>query len=210
MFEYMLFGITYLHWLIILGAGISLAGGSLYIRDTLRGDTKPNRVSWFLWMLAPFIGTGAAISAGADAWVTVPVFMAGFIPLLVLVASFVNKQSYWKLELFDGICGGLSLVALVLWLVVDLPVLAVVLAATGDGFAALPTLRKSWRHPDTETGITYAVAIVAMLLVFPSITVWNLESVVFPMYLLAVNGSLVFALYRKRLFDFVARLKVKV
>ncbi len=72
-----------------------------YIRDTLIGKTKPNLVSWSMWALAPLIGTGAAIFAHADLWATVRIFLAGFIPLLVIVASFANKQSYWKLGLFD-------------------------------------------------------------------------------------------------------------
>ncbi len=61
---------TFNHWLVILSAGTSLAAAYAYIRDTVAGRSKPNRVSWFMWALAPFVGTAAALGAGADTWAT--------------------------------------------------------------------------------------------------------------------------------------------
>ena len=34
---------------VIVGAVLGLTGAAFYIRDTLRGITHPNRVSWLLW-----------------------------------------------------------------------------------------------------------------------------------------------------------------
>src|SRR3989344_2835933 len=93
---------------VFVGAAVQFLGGVAYIKDTLRGKTKPNRVTWFLWMLAPYIGTAAAIGGGVS-WAILPVFMAGFIPMLVLFASFLNKNAYWKLGSFDYLCGAFSL-----------------------------------------------------------------------------------------------------
>src|SRR5688572_21077921 len=121
--------IALVHWLVLISACISIAGAAAYIRDTLKGTTKPNRVSYFLWACAPLLGGAAAISAGADMWATVRVFISGLIPLLVFVASFVNRQSYWKLTLFDYFCGAFALFALGLWVVADSPVMAILFLA---------------------------------------------------------------------------------
>ena len=91
---------NFVHWLVILSVVISVSGSFAYIKDTLKGKSKPNRVSWFLWALAPFVATGAAIYSGADLWATVRIFTSGFLPLIVFIASFFNKQSYWKLNIF--------------------------------------------------------------------------------------------------------------
>jgi hypothetical protein len=186
------------HYLVIVSAVISLAGGAAYIRDTVAGRTKPNRVTWALWAFAPLIGTGAAISSGAELWATVRIFLAGFVPLLVLVSSFVNPQSTWKITRFDWGCGLLSLAALVAWVMVDLPRVAIVLAAAGDGFAAIPTIIKSWRYPKTETGFNYLASLVSVLLVLPSITEWSIENYAFQVYLLIVNLVLVTLIYWPR------------
>ncbi|OGE86512.1 MAG: hypothetical protein A3J48_00110 [Candidatus Doudnabacteria bacterium RIFCSPHIGHO2_02_FULL_46_11] len=190
---------SYEHWLIVLSVAITITGASAYIRDTIKGKTKPNRVSWSMWALAPLVGTAAAISAGADLWVTTRIFLAGFLPLLILASSFVNPQSYWKLTLFDFLCGACALIALGIWLIADLPRMAILLAALGDGFALLPTLRKAWAHPETETGFTYIMSLLSTLLVLPSIQVWNIENSAFQIYLLVANVLLIISIYRKRL-----------
>ncbi len=195
----MFFRLSFVHWLVVVSAFVSIAGSAAYIRDTLAGKTKPNRVSFSMWALAPLIGTAAALSAHADVWATVRIFLAGFMPLLIFLASFINPQSYWKLTTFDFLCGTCALFAFIVWAVVDSPRLAILFAAAGDGFASLPTIRKAWNYPETETGITYIASFVAVLLIIPSIPKWNIENSAFQIYLLITNTFLLFAVYRKRL-----------
>lgn len=194
----LVFGISLVHWLVILSALISFAGSISYIRDTIAGTTKPNRISWSMWAFAPLVGTAAAISAGADPWATTRIFLAGFIPLLVFVASFLNKESYWKLTPFDFACGAFSVVALFAWLVFRSTDMAILFAAIGDGFAALPTILKAWKYPETESGMIFVASLASVLLILPSIPVWNIQNSAFQIYLLVVNSFLVLAIYRKR------------
>lgn len=192
--------ISFVHWLVILSSLISLSGGISYVRGINRGDAKPNLVTWFMWALAPLIGVGAAISAHADLWGVVRIFLAGFIPLMVIFAVFNNPRSYWKLTTFDFLCGACSLIALIIWLVIDKPVIAVLFAAIGDAFAGLPTITKAWKHPETENGLTYVASLVSVCLVLPSIQIWNIENSSFQIYLLIVNIILIYSVYRKRIF----------
>jgi hypothetical protein len=192
--------LSFEHWLIVLSTIISCLVGYAYIRDTIKGTTQPNRISWSLWALAPLIGTGAALSAGADIWVTIRTFLAGFIPLLVFITSFWNTRSYWKATTFDITCGAFSIVAVVMWLVIGIPTYAIPIAALGDFFAALPTIVKAWKFPETETGITYVTSLISVLLVLPSIHIWSLENSSFQVYLLIVNVMLIAAVYRKKIF----------
>ncbi len=62
----MIFNIAFVHWLVILSIIIGVGGAMAYIRDTFIGKTKPNRVSWLIWTIAPLLGASAAISARAD------------------------------------------------------------------------------------------------------------------------------------------------
>lgn len=199
----MILDISVAHWLVVLSAGVSIAGSVAYIRDTLAGRSKPNLVSWSMWALAPLIGTAAALSIHADLWATVRIFLAGFLPLLVLVTSFFNRQSYWKLGKFDLACGICALGALLVWGFVASPRIAILLAAIGDGFASLPTIRKAWWYPETETGITYIASFVSVILIIPSIPIWNIENSAFQIYLLTANTLLLLSVYRKRLGLFI-------
>lgn len=190
------FGISLAHWLVLLSVCISLSGAFAYIRDMIRGKSKPNLVTWGLWAFAPMIATGAALSSDADLWSTVRIFISGFGPLLIFVTAFLIKQGYWKLVGFDYVCGALSLIALGVWLIADSPVLAILVAAVADLLATLPTLKKAWKYPETETLYTYFVGIFTALIVIPAIPIWNIENAAFQVYLLLANISLAFVVLR--------------
>ena len=178
------------HWLVILSAVLSLSGSFAYIGDMFRGKSQPNLVTWGLWAFAPLIATGAALSASADVWATVRIFMSGFGPLLIFIFAFIVPQSYWKLSKFDYACGALSLIALVAWLGANSPVLAILLAALADLLATLPTIIKAWKFPETETVYTYFIGLFTASIVVPAIPVWNIENSAFQIYLLITNTSL--------------------
>lgn len=189
----------FIHWLVILSAVISVLGSVAYIRDTIKGKSKPNRISWLMWSVAPLIGTGAALSAGADIWATTRIFLSGFLPLIVFTISFINPKSFWKLNKFDFICGIFSLIAIIVWSIIGFPIIAILFAVIADGFASLPTIIKSWKYPETETGLTFLASFLATLLILPSIQKWNIENSAFQIYLLLANAFIISAIYRKRL-----------
>jgi len=90
------------------------------------------------------------------------------------------------------------LLALVVWGAIDSPRLAILFAALGDGLASIPTIIKAWKHPETETGTVYVAGLLSVILVIPSIPVWDIENSAFQIYLLIVNVVLLLAVYRKR------------
>src|SRR5208283_2829807 len=137
-------------YLVFVAAFATLVATYVYIRSMFKGVAKPNRVSWLMWSIAPFIAATAAISNGVG-WAVLPVFMSGVSPLLIFTASFVKKKAYWKLASFDYVCGALSGLALVLWYVTKDPNVAIAFAIASDGLAAIPTLTKAWNHPETES-----------------------------------------------------------
>lgn len=186
-------------YLVFLGAAVNLIGASFYIRDTLRGQTRPNRVTWFLWSAIPMIAVAAALTKGVG-WAVLPVFMSGFTPFLVFLASFVNKKAYWQLEKRDYLYGSFSVLALVLWAITKEPNVAIVLAIVSDSLAFMPTLIKSWKNPESESAITYACGIFSALTSFAAMKMWGLSELAFPLYLIITNLLLVLFIQRRKFF----------
>lgn len=185
--------------MVLVGASIQLIGAVSYIKAILRGHTKPNRVSWLIWSVAPLIATLAAIYNGVGWAAVLPVFMSGFGPLMVFVVSLVNKNSYWKLEKTDYLCGCFSILALILWGMTKEPNIAIILAIASDGLAAIPTLVKSWKYPETETIEAYVATLISALTSFFAIEVWNFSSYAFPIYLVSINILFSLFLYKTEL-----------
>jgi len=190
---------TFPHCLVIISTLLLLWGGYAYFRDTLAGRTKPNRVSWFLWALAPLVSFSAAFSVDADIWASVRVLVGGVVPAVIFLGSFVNRKSYWKLTWFDWFCGGLSLTALLFWQLASSPLIAVLLATAANTFASIPTFIKAWNFPETETRLTFITSFLSAVLIVPAIPVWNIANSAFQIGLMLTTGALLVAVYRKTL-----------
>ena len=188
---------TFPQSLVIVSALLLLWGGYAYLRDTLAGRTKPNRVTWFLWALAPLVSFGAAFSADADNWASVRVLVGGVVPAVIFLGSFVNKNSYWRLTRFDWLCGGLSLTALLFWQFVNSPLIAVLLATAANAFASIPTFIKAWNFPETETRLIFNTSFLSAILIIPAIPVWTIANSAFQIGLMVTTGVLLLAIYRK-------------
>jgi hypothetical protein len=191
--------LTLSQWLVVISASLMIWGGYDYLRDTLLGRTKPNRVSWSLWALAPLISLGAAFSAGADIWASVRVIVGGIVPGAVFLASFINRNSYWRLNGFDWFCGALSLAALIFWQLADSPLLAVLLASAANTLASVPTFVKAWNFPETESRLIFINSFVSAIIIIPAIPEWTVANSAFQISLMATTGLMVIAIYRKSL-----------
>jgi len=172
---------------VILGAAINIYGGLVYAWSTFKGKTQPNRVSWILWTVAPFIAFAAELSQGVGLQ-SLLTFTVGFTPLLVLVASFANPKAYWKISSFDLVCGTMSALALVLWLVTKHGNVAIFFSVLADFLAAVPTIIKCYRFPETENSSVYLASIPLASITLLTIDLWNFETYAFPIYILAVNA----------------------
>ena len=182
-----------------VGALIQFFGGSLlYVLDTLKGKSKPNRMTFLIWTAGPFVGVAAGAAAGVTWWVLLPVFMAGFGPLAILLSSFKNPGAYWKLGVLDYTCGTFAVLALFLWVITSDPLIAILFSIIADALAAFPTIIKSWKYPETETGLNYFIALCNVglgLLVAPS---HSFAQIGFLVYLFVCDVILTVAIYRVR------------
>jgi hypothetical protein len=185
-------------YFIYLSVVFSFFGGFSYIRDTLKGKTKPNRVSFLLWSLAPLIGAAAQLKAGVG-WAVLPIFLAGLTPLIIFFVSFVNKNSYWKLTLLDYVCGVLSLTALVFYLTSDLIILTIVFAILADLFAGIPTIVKSWKNPESESPLLYILSSFGNIIGLLVVKDWTFAAYGFGIYLILINLSILLGIYQKKL-----------
>jgi uncharacterized membrane protein len=170
---------------IYLGTAIGAAGAAVYLRDTLRGTTQPNRVTWLLWAVAPLLAAAVEFNEGVGLR-ALPTFMVGFMPLLIFVGSFHNSASVWKVRRMDYACGAVSVIGTVVWLITRDGVLAISAAIAADFLAGVPTLMKSWTHPGSETVHSYIGAVISMVVLLLTVDHWTFDVVAFPLFVACV------------------------
>jgi hypothetical protein len=190
----------------ILAATITVAGSAVYALDTVRGNTQPNRVSWMLWTVAPLIAFAAELSQGVGLQALLT-FAIGFGPLLVVIASFLDPKAYARVTPFDVMCGALSIIALVAWAVTGTGDVAIFFSIMSDFFGAVPTLRKSYRDPESEHAIAFLGGVTGSVITLLTIQSddWNFASWGFPVYVILASGAIALLILRPRLAGVAAR-----
>ena len=164
---------------VYLAMALSVVGGYGYVRDTLRGETSPNRVTWSLWGLEGVLAFGVELQqhVGLAGLMTL---MLGLVPIVVVLASFHNRRAVWRVGAFDVFCGCLSLAGLAFWAFVHEPTVALVSFVAADQTAALPTLRKSWLAPATESPRVFALGCANCVLTLFTLRSFTTAGVLFP------------------------------
>lgn len=172
----------------IIGAVIGSLGGIYYLYETIVGNAQPNRITWLLWGIFPMVIFVAQRAQGVEglSW---PSFVAGLTPLLVVAASFFNKKAYWKTERRDYYLMAAAMVGIGLWAITDNPNLALLFSLLADVLAGIPTLIKSYRHPQSESWIAYAISAFGFGISLLSVQTYDLQNAAFVAYIFVMNGA---------------------
>jgi hypothetical protein len=183
-------------YFVFVGTLLNVVASLGYLVKTLQGKVKPNRVSFFMWSIAPSIAFAAEIGQGVGL-VSIQTLSAGVLPFFIFLASFVNKKARWEVERFDLICGALSVIGLIIWGITRVGNIAIVFSILADGLAALPTLRKAYHYPETEIAWPWTVTALGMGISLLTIKDWTFANYGFVLYLFLVTSLIaLFAHFR--------------
>ena len=171
---------------VIIGTLIGTVGGIAYLVDTVKGNVKPNRVSFLLWVFAPMIAFAAQIKQGVGLE-SLMTFSTGFLPLLIFIASFTNKNAEWKLTRFDLACGFLSVAGLIVWLITKVGNVAIFFSIVADALAAIPTLVKAYKYPETEIAWPWLATCFGVALTLLTLNEWTFANSGFIIYIFTIN-----------------------
>ncbi len=171
-------------------------------RGTRSGEIKPNRLSLALWSLPPLVSFCIAFLEGAT-FSALPLLLAGIAPLFILFLSFFSKQTPWKTRTRDYLSGAISLLAIITWIVVDNPVLAIIMLIIADIFAGIPTFIKTWEKPSTESAAIYSLGFLGNILGLLTLQQWGFATAGFGIYLVVFNIFMILLIIHKKITRFI-------
>ena len=122
---------------------------------------------------------------------------AGIIGGIITIFAFRNKEK--DITRFDWICLALASVSLVMWLFAKQPVLSMLLVITTEVISFIPTIRKSWRAPYTETLSSYITNFFRFIIALLALNKYTFVAVGYPATWLFLNGSFALLLVYRRI-----------
>lgn len=172
----------------IIAVIVGLIGYVPYFRDIFANKTKPHAFSWLVWGVLTAIAFGGQIvgKAGAGAWVTGVTALVCFTIFILSLSKGVKD-----FPLVDWLCLLGAVFSLGLWAITKNPLTAIVLITVIDMLAFVPTFRKSYKEPYSETSFTYMMSGLKFLVSFFALRTYSFVTVLYPLSLVVTNGAFV-------------------
>ncbi|OHA94317.1 MAG: hypothetical protein A3E02_00500 [Candidatus Zambryskibacteria bacterium RIFCSPHIGHO2_12_FULL_38_34] len=176
----------------VLAGIFSLIGYGLYILAMLRGETKPSKTTWWIWvpLVVTLFFSAKASGAEETLWVAKSE-MVGITAIALLSLKFGKKERE-KGEWFCILGSAVSL--MILW-VFKAPAVALIAALATDSFALWPTIQKTIRNPEEEDRTAWVFTQTANLFNLFAISTLAFGDIVYPVWLFALDGIIIWFLF---------------
>lgn len=191
----------------IIAGIIAFVAYIIYIVSILRNESKPNRVSWFVWS---FVGLVSAISyyfSGTHNTIWVP-FVEFIGPLIIAILAIKYGEGGLK-DKTDLLCLLGAFISIILWIIFDSPVIALIFNLAVDAFALIPTIKKSYKRPEGENFWAWFGTGTADVINLFAIEKFTLGILIYPVYMLVADIIIIGLLIRKFKFKKLKFLKYK-
>lgn len=167
-----------------------------YIRDVLRGSTRPHRGSWAIWcVLSVIVLASQRADGGRWSLVMVIAQLVGGVTILLLAAD----RGVGGTSRIDLGLGAIAAAGLIGWYLAGDPTVATLCVVLADCIAIIMMLPKTYAHPYSETRSSFVFSAASG--VFAMLAVGSLEFglLLYPAYLTIADAVVVALITYRRL-----------
>lgn len=184
------------HFILGVLAGVaSLLFAIPYNISILKKETKPNMASWIIWNITNIILFASYFSVGARSTI--------FVPLVYLLNGFITLALSFKYGIFswsklEYASLGVAALALLGWFATKNPLVALLLVILMDVSAYIPTIKKIFIYPKSESQLAWFGCFLGSLINFAAIDSLSFGIVIYPVIVLIMNSYTFVLIYFKR------------
>ncbi len=178
---------------------LALIGNISYLRDIIKGKIEPHPYTWFIWSIVSmttFFG-GLVKGAGIGA---LPTGVAEAFTVIIFLFSlkYFFQGRVKHIRKIDTYFFIIALLGLVPWILTRDPTLSVIVVVGIDLVAFLPTLRKTWKNPETEKPPLYSMNVLRHILTLFSLGAYNIATTLHSSVMIITNTIMVVFIVRKK------------
>jgi len=168
----------------IIATLVSVISFVPYLKDIYKKKTQPHSYTWLIWAILQFTGVVAMYNNGAGIGalsLAVGSVFCGYIFILSLKYGTKNITS------FDTFCLVGALAAIAVYIFLHDAFLSVILITVIDFAGFLPTLRKAYAEPYSETLSLFILGVISSSFNIVAISTYSITTTLFPAYILFAN-----------------------
>jgi hypothetical protein len=175
---------------VVLGslAGVTSVLEALpYVRDVVRGKTRPHRGTWLIWSVLSVVALSSQAADGGSWSIVMVAADAVFTSLIFLLSM---RRGEGGLSACDLTVLAIAAVGIAAWALSSTAVLATIFVVSADTLAVGLMIPKTWRDPASETLALYVLASISGVLSALAVGALDLSLLLFPVYFALANACL--------------------
>jgi len=179
----------------IIAACIAIAGNLPYLRDIIRKRVQPHPYTWLVWTIVSCIIFFGQLAKGAGVGV-IPTAAAEIFTIIIFFFSL--RYGFKNIKKIDTVFFIVCLLGIIPWVLTKDPTISVIIAVSIDLVAFLPTIRKTWAQPKTETPMLYAMNVLRHILMLISLQAYNVATMLHSIVMITTNTLMTVLILRKK------------
>ena len=178
----------------IIASVLALVGNIPYLIDVYKRRVEPHAYTWFVWSIVSCVIFFGQVAKGAG---------VGALPTLVsemftiLIFFFSLKNGFKHVRKIDHIFLAVALLGLIPWALTKDPTISVIIVVAIDLVAFVPTLRKTFKYPKTETPLLYSMNVFRHILMLFSLQAYNIATMLHSFSMITTNTIMTIFILRK-------------
>lgn len=188
----------------IIAAVLAVAGNIPYLIDVVKKRVEPHPYTWFVWSIISCIVFFGQIAKGAG----IGALPTGVSELFTItIFFFVLPNGFKHIRKIDTVFLVIALLGLIPWALTKDPTLSVIIAVSIDLIAFIPTLRKTWKRPETETPLLYGMNVARHGLALFSLQAYNIATVLHSIVMVVINSLMTIFILKPRKEKLLSQIK---
>lgn len=182
--------------LAIIAAILAVVGNIPYLIDIIKKRVQPHPYTWFIWTIVSAITFFGQLSKGAGIG-ALPTAASEVFTLIIFLFSL--QYGFKNIVKTDNYLLIIALLGLIPWIITKDATISVIIAVGIDLIAFVPTLRKTWRNPNTETPILFSMNVARHILTLFSLQAYNIATTLHSIAMIITNTLMTLIIKFKKL-----------
>lgn len=174
--------------LVVIASILALVGNIPYLLNVIKGRVKPHPYTWFIWTIVSFVVFFGQIAKGAGIG-AIPTAVSEIFTLIIFLFSI--KYGFKNPPKIDKYFLALAILGLIPWILTKDPTISVIVVVLIDLIAFIPTLRKTYCHPKSETSLLYGTNVLRHFLALGALGSYNIATMLHSIAMIVTNSIMV-------------------
>ena len=163
---------------------MAIAGNIPYLVDVIKKKIQPHPYTWFVWSIVSMVTFFGQLAKGAGVG-AIPTGVAEFFTVIIFFASL--RYGFKNIKRIDTYFLIIALLGIIPWIITKDPTISVIIVVSIDLVAFIPTLRKTWTQPTTESSWLYKMNVARHALTLGALQAYNVATMLHSIAMIITN-----------------------